>query len=176
MSCTKQIIKLGLSCLLTLALATECIAQSSGDEIELSDSLFLLRNILKDIEKEKKLQEQYTLFLRADSIYDQIKESLSVKETKELRKQLSIIFRNLPAPEEVFTEEGLRFTLKYGEPDLYFWSDPVPERMFVDYLNAVNFPVSEISERLAKNSHTITFDKEVLKYKSLNPRKPYNGR
>ena len=156
-------------CMVLLLTQRPYPGQLAGSEGDSTDSLFLLRNILKDIGKEGKVDEQYKLFLRADSIYKDIKESLSDTEAKSLRKQLSAVFHRLPSPEDVLTLEGLRLSLKEGDHEAFYWSDSITEKMFIDYLNAVELHISDLSKHLTPASHTIVFNEEVSKYTSRNP-------
>ena len=171
----KHVVKVNLACLLVFWAPSFGFSQADENETELTDSLFLLRNILKDIGKETKLDEQYTLFVRAELIYNRIKDLLSVNESKDFKKELAITFRFLPSPKEISTEEGFHFTLKHGQHAPFYWSDPVTEEMFIDYLNAIKFPVNDMSSRFFPNSHTIIHDKVLSKYKSQNPNRPLRG-
>ena len=172
---SKLFIRIGILCLIVLFCQYRCFAQTAKDGIGLTDSHFLLRNILKDIRKEKELKEQYVLFLRAELLYTQIKESLPVSEVKDLRKQLSIAFRHLPPPALVFADNGLRFTLRDGKSDQFYWSDPVPESMFVEYLNDIKVPPDVLSKQLSPNSHTIIFNPDLSEYNSQRPSGPMRG-
>ena len=152
-----------------------CPGQAGVKEGDLTDSLFLVRNIVKDIKKENKIEEQYRLFLRAESIYKDIKESLQDSEAKDLKKQLSIIFRRLNPPNRILSSEGINLSLKEGKNEPFYWSDPITEKMFVNYLNAVELQRKDLNRNLTPNSHSIVYDNELSKYKSRNPNQALTG-
>ncbi len=167
---------LNLIILLTLIPVLELGAtDESVDEVDWSDSLFLVRNILKDLLKKTEPIEQYKLFIRAESSYKQIGEVISRNEVKELREQLSNAFRQLEPPAEVINGFKLRFTLQRGNAKRYYLSDAVTEQMFIGYLNAERVSAETIRKSISSGSHSLTFRETEPRYSTSNPEQPLRG-
>ncbi len=144
-------------------------------EMTWDDSLFLLKNILKDLSKEKTIVEKYKLFIRAESNYKLIQNELPKPEAKRLRKKLQHAFKKLPPSLEIDIQNQLRFRLQKQHNQTYYWSDPITEALFVDFLNKTNTSSDNFSKMIYVNTESIEFDSITGVFLSKNPTKPAMG-
>jgi hypothetical protein len=155
--------------------AVPITAQSTGDEVNWSDSLFLLENILKDLAKEKKMAEQYKLFIRAEKSYKLIDKKLSSSDAKKIKKKLYNAFRKLSAPPELADENELLFVLIKDKEKSFYRSAPVTEKLYVRFLNQSGPPFGPIDDILLPGAHRIKYDKKASSYVTTAPDQPIVG-
>lgn len=118
-----------------LAHAAGADASSTGPATDWSDSLVLLRNILKDLAKEKGLPEQYRLYLRAESAFVEISDHLEPQERQATAAKLKQVFQYLPPPPQIIVNEALKFRLITVKKSSVYWSDAVPQSLAIQFLN-----------------------------------------
>lgn len=168
----------GLFVVLTIALIFSINSYCNDPqphEMTWNDSLFLLKNILKDLSKEKKIVGKYKLFIRAESNYKIIQNELPKPEAKRLRKKLQQAFKKLPPPSEFDVQNQLRFTLQKQKKRTYYWSDPITEALFVDFLNKTNTSSDAFDKMIYLGNQSIQFDSKAAIFLSKNPANPVMG-
>ncbi len=147
-------------------------AQGSADIIsktEWRDSLSLIHNILKDLARESNDVEQYRLYFRAEDTYQQIHNILPDQEAKEIRKEMVQAYNQLAAPSGFSDEMGLRFTRRMLNNRMYYWSAPVTEGIFTEYLNARQISEVELPTMIALEPSRIRFYPENKRYQTRAP-------
>jgi hypothetical protein len=144
-------------------------------KIDWKDSLALILNILQDLTKETNVVEQYHLYLRAENTYLQIHKSLPSQEAKSTRKEMVQAYNQLPLPPAFINEMGLRFSSHQLSNTMIYWSDPITESIFIDYLNDNNITEDQLQTIFAIEPTKIKFNPEEKRYLTRKPEMPIFG-
>ncbi len=152
-----------------LAASAGTLPSPAQSEIELSDSLLLFENILKDLEMGATGGEQYKMFIRAESTYKDIKKIVSDSESRKLHRKLGRAFQKLSPPEMVENESGLPLRLAIIGAKQVYISDAVPNRLFVAFLNDKGVTFDVMKALLFPDTRVIHWDNTESAFTTTQP-------
>ena len=148
----------------------------AGGNSDWREQLYLLENILKDLKREEETEERFTLFIRAETTFSQISEALPEHERGRFKKRLQRIFRRLPPPPAIFEPRTrLRFSLREMNSKQFYWSEPISEQIFVEYLNDLPYAESDLSSLLPLGFHRISWNSTTSAFVTDSMTAPITG-
>ena len=155
-----------LLCQLTMASGAQ--VQFSG-ELDVGESMILMRNLLKDLRRTADIDQQYSMLLRTHETLDEIAASLPRREHDEWKSRLQAAIPHLHEPAAVHTPAGVTFNFMEVRGKSFYWSDPVTAGSFVEYLNSNRVPQAAVESWLDLTVNPIDYDRETRKYTARRP-------
>jgi hypothetical protein len=155
-----------------LATASGAHAQVGVDDSDLGESIYLLKNLLKDLRRESDVEEQFRMYLRAQSVMRDVEANMEHGERTEWQRRLDNAFMQLQEPEQVESAEGVTFTVTGTKGRAFYWSEPVSITSFLAFLNDVGAPLSKVSMWVDTDANQITYDTGTSQYQSRRGARP----
>ena len=153
-------------CLLPMAAGAQ--AQFSGD-MDVGESMILMKNLLKDLRRTADIDQQYSMLLRTRETLDEIAVSLPRRERDEWQRRLQAAIPHLHEPTAVHTPNGVTFNFMEIRGKSFYWSDPVTAGSFVEYLNSNRVPQAAVEASVDLTDNSIDYDNETRKYTARRP-------
>jgi len=153
-------------CLLPMAAGAQ--AQFSGD-MDVGESMILMKNLLKDLRRTADIDQQYSMLLRTRETLDEIAVSLPRRERDEWQRRLQAAIPHLHEPTAVHTPNGVTFNFMEIRGKSFYWSDPVTAGSFVEYLNSNRVPQAAVETWVNLTDNSIDYDNETRKYTARRP-------
>ena len=153
-------------CLLPMAAGAQ--AQFSGD-MDVGESMILMKNLLKDLRRTADTDEQYRMWRRIREILDEIAARLPRRERGVWERRLQAAIPHLHEPTAVHTPNGVTFNFMEIRNKSFYWSDPVTAGSFVEYLNSNRGPQAAVEASVDLTDNSIDYDNETRKYTARRP-------